>query len=310
MDRVNGARWVDIGDDRRGFRSQSLAAGIFGTEVTSDWLNAIQEELLTVIQQAGLEPDPDDWTQLYQALQLIFPNLSAYVTKSAVRSYLAMHPRVLTVSGKLAFTTGAGSVTLSAEQGFVFRGLFGFSTDDLATRTLATQPSKTYHVRIRHNDGTPALALKDLADAAYNPGALLETHPSFDTSYDDLFAARVTTDAANVPTVRPLVNMPSIEDEIVWSEDSFFNEGQQHAHALMELDWDLARTPIARPIIRDAGVTAGSDGDLRLHSAASSHGGALTGKDPENDFVTRYGMRCWVVYDGATYLELALGIRA
>ncbi|MGN6777561.1 hypothetical protein [Rhizobium sp.] len=69
MDRINGAGTIDIGGGRRGFRDENLVAGIEGTEVTALWLNAIQEELLAVIQDAGLAPSAEDWTLLLQALR-------------------------------------------------------------------------------------------------------------------------------------------------------------------------------------------------------------------------------------------------
>ena len=70
MDRVNGADWVNIGGGRRGFRSENAAAGISGTEVTAAWLNAVQENLLKVIEEAGLIPDITDWDLLWKALQV------------------------------------------------------------------------------------------------------------------------------------------------------------------------------------------------------------------------------------------------
>lgn len=68
MDRINGARTIDIGGGRRGFVGQNKAAGIAGTEVTSAYMNGLQEELLAIILDAGLAPDAADWTQLLQAL--------------------------------------------------------------------------------------------------------------------------------------------------------------------------------------------------------------------------------------------------
>lgn len=70
MDRVNGADYVDIGGGRRGFRSQNLAGGVSGTEVTAAWLNALQENILKVIEAAGLAPDINDWDLLWKALNL------------------------------------------------------------------------------------------------------------------------------------------------------------------------------------------------------------------------------------------------
>ncbi|MBW9072240.1 MULTISPECIES: DUF2793 domain-containing protein [Agrobacterium] len=71
MDRVNGADYIDIGGGRRGFRDEDLQNGITGTEVTALWLNMIQEEILKVISEAGLNPSDADWTQLWQALQIL-----------------------------------------------------------------------------------------------------------------------------------------------------------------------------------------------------------------------------------------------
>lgn len=71
MDRVNGADWVDIGGGKRGFRSQNAGAGIPGTEVTAAFLNNLQEELLKVIETAGLVANDADRTQLWQALNLM-----------------------------------------------------------------------------------------------------------------------------------------------------------------------------------------------------------------------------------------------
>ena len=71
MDRVNGADYVDIGGGRRGFRDEDLQNGIAGTEVTALWLNMTQEEILKVVTEAGLVPSEGDWTQLWQALQIL-----------------------------------------------------------------------------------------------------------------------------------------------------------------------------------------------------------------------------------------------
>ncbi len=71
MDRINGADTIDIGGGRRGFRDENLPAGAAGTEVTALFLNMVQEEILKVVTEAGLVPDEADWTQLWQALQIL-----------------------------------------------------------------------------------------------------------------------------------------------------------------------------------------------------------------------------------------------
>lgn len=71
MDRINGADTIDIGGGRRGFRDENLVAGAAGTEVTALFLNMVQEEILKVVTEAGIEPSEGDWTQLWQALQIL-----------------------------------------------------------------------------------------------------------------------------------------------------------------------------------------------------------------------------------------------
>lgn len=70
MDRINGANWIDIGGGRHGFRAQNKVAGLAGTVLAPEWLNAIQEEMAYVIETAGLALNGGDTTQLYQALRL------------------------------------------------------------------------------------------------------------------------------------------------------------------------------------------------------------------------------------------------
>ena len=71
MDRINGADTIDIGGDKRGFRDENVVGGLIGTEVTAAHMNAVQEEIMKVIEAAGLDPEVGDWTQLWQALQIL-----------------------------------------------------------------------------------------------------------------------------------------------------------------------------------------------------------------------------------------------
>lgn len=95
MDRVNGADWVDIGGGRRGFRGQNKAAGVSGTEVTAAFLNSVQEEILKVIEETGLDPSPDDMTQLWQALnRMILPGFAGRLAWLPVLSVTTAAPPV------------------------------------------------------------------------------------------------------------------------------------------------------------------------------------------------------------------------
>lgn len=69
MDRITHPTAVDIGGGRRGFQSKDTLAGVPGTVVTAAHLNAEQEELMAVIEKAGLVPSPAVLTQLARAIR-------------------------------------------------------------------------------------------------------------------------------------------------------------------------------------------------------------------------------------------------
>lgn len=72
MDRTQAANYVDIGGGKRGFRDRNLGTGVRGTTHSAADRNAVQEELMKLIEAAGLTPDPNDWGQVYEALKIIF----------------------------------------------------------------------------------------------------------------------------------------------------------------------------------------------------------------------------------------------
>lgn len=69
MDRTEGSNFIDIGGGRRGFQDQNAEAGVPGTRVTASYLNAIQEEIMAVIENAGLTADKANWQQLDAAIR-------------------------------------------------------------------------------------------------------------------------------------------------------------------------------------------------------------------------------------------------
>ncbi|WP_255435321.1 hypothetical protein [Rhodoferax sp. BLA1] len=66
MDRVNGAGHVG-----NMFVNEDVASSRPPTEVTPDWLNGVQEEILSVIEGAGLAPNRATVNQLLQAIRLL-----------------------------------------------------------------------------------------------------------------------------------------------------------------------------------------------------------------------------------------------
>ena len=72
MDRTSAAGYTDIGGGKRGYRDRNLGSGIPGTSIVAADKNAVQEEILAVIEAAGLTPASGDWDQLWEALNIHF----------------------------------------------------------------------------------------------------------------------------------------------------------------------------------------------------------------------------------------------
>lgn len=136
---------------------------------------------------------------------------------SAIGLSMPLRPEILNANATITAACTLGQVALAAGVSWVHRGLHKFSTDSFSAsaRTFATAASKVYHLRwyppghfLAPSATYPfgRLMLRDLADAGYNPTALTEADVAFDTSYDDMLIALVSTDAANNPTALPLRN--------------------------------------------------------------------------------------------------------
>lgn len=72
MDKINGAGHVG-----RQFVTEDAGTNRPPTEITADWLNAVQGELVAVIEGAGLALSSLDNTQLLQALEAMFAPIGA-----------------------------------------------------------------------------------------------------------------------------------------------------------------------------------------------------------------------------------------
>lgn len=71
MDRTNGANNIVVGGKRQ-FRDRDLDAGLRGTIVNAAHMNAVQEELMAVIEAAALTPSAENLGQLLQAMSLLY----------------------------------------------------------------------------------------------------------------------------------------------------------------------------------------------------------------------------------------------
>jgi hypothetical protein len=120
MDRINGANTIDIGGGRRGFRDRNAVGGLAGTEVTADFLNALQEEVLAVIAAASLAPDAGDLTQLLKSIRLLISDRYAVAGGTANALTAAFSPALPALVAGTAIklkiaTTNTGPATLVAD---------------------------------------------------------------------------------------------------------------------------------------------------------------------------------------------------
>jgi hypothetical protein len=88
------------------FQSGNPATGQLATIVDRDWANSIQEEIIKVIEVAGLTLDKADMTQLWQALQRLFP---PYVPPVPVNG-----SQVFTADGTFTFPAGVNAINVEA----------------------------------------------------------------------------------------------------------------------------------------------------------------------------------------------------
>lgn len=67
---LSATRAVDLfGVGKPGFKDGDLSSGILATDLTAAWFNGVQEELLAVIEAAGIAPTSANLTQLLLALR-------------------------------------------------------------------------------------------------------------------------------------------------------------------------------------------------------------------------------------------------
>lgn len=181
MDRIVHSSAVDIGGGRRGFRSKDTVAGLAGTVVTAGHMNATQEEMVAVIEKAGLIPDAGDLAQLVKAIRSQHLNFvpAAQVAGSANAVTLAFTPEF----GALSELVGVPIVHLAEADN---TGPMTVKVDSLAlvARTwadgtpLAAGDVKAGRLYVERFDGT-AFRLEGSRSTARLASALAEKQPVY-----------------------------------------------------------------------------------------------------------------------------------
>lgn len=194
-------------DPNAPYVDRNTPGAVSGSKIPAKAIEHPQREIMSVIEAAGIVPDKKKVDQLLEAIQALI-NASTggagdenYVLMTQARASLPIFPHVKTSTGTIpVVSAGDGQVRLPSGTNFLHRGIFNIVTVQMDFPTIA---NKTYHLRWNPTDG---FALKDLANASYNPGALADASPFFDSKYDDMLVSRVTTSGGNVATITNLVN--------------------------------------------------------------------------------------------------------
>jgi len=168
---------------------------------------------------------------------------------------LPIFPEITTNFGFLQFTTTTGQLVINTGQTWVHRGWNRYSSSNLSSgnRTFITSANKTYHLRWYppgYGPATPATSypsglyvMRDLADVTYNASALAENSSNFDTTYDDMLCAAISTSGSNVLTVQSLCNKAVLTGNIGANprDISSFPSGTEPSHYFnFSLTWSRA----------------------------------------------------------------------
>lgn len=122
MQRINTSSAVDIGGGNNGFTNGNPATSQPATDLSSDWCNAVQEEIANVIENASLALDENDNTQLHAAIVAL---IAANQTPSAPSGSVTWFAAATAPTGYLKANGAAISRTTYAALFAVIGTTFG-----------------------------------------------------------------------------------------------------------------------------------------------------------------------------------------
>ena len=172
--------------DNNRFTEGNPAAGVLATEVSADWLNAVQEEIVGVITAAGMEPqtaETEDYTQLAAAIARLILDAG---NLGAPPGQVAMFAGDAAPNGWLAMN--GATVSRAA-----YPNLWAFAqtSGNLAASEGAKQPGQ-----FGPGDGSTTFSLPDVQGyffRAWNPGSGIDGGRAFGSEQQDAFQGHVHT---------------------------------------------------------------------------------------------------------------------
>lgn len=260
--------------------------GELDLELWNGLLRQLHAELNSIRIAGGIVGSQGDDTITLQAIQALIAAATGggtatdYILMSQARSRLPIFPEVNTADGSFGITSPSnGTIRVPAGVSFLHRGVYLLTS---SLTDLATVGSKTYHVRWRSTTG---FGIYDVSDPTYNPSALLETNAFFDSSFDDMLIARVTTTSGNIPTITNLLNKARLaySSEVRRSLPAALNWTTLSASAI-GLNWARTPLPFFIALTEVRSENSGPDGD-----PMPSNKGILRGMGARLVNESRYG---------------------
>ena len=281
---------------------KGFQCGVADNHLFNGLLFALQSEINAVLTAGGITPSDSDFTQLYQAIDALISAATGgtpagYILESQARTRLPIYPQTISTDGVLNVSSPAtGTVRVPSGVSFLHRGI-GLETT--TQEDFATTASKTYHVRWLYGTG---YSLNDLADSGYNPSVLAETDTSFDSTFDDILFARVTTNSSNVATITNLANLARLTLVNNVAGTNFTKSGINQASCQLSQTLNWARTPTTQSFYLVNGGNTGTvnDKDVAVYDYSSNGNliGEVGGPTSLSSYpVTRYNSQFRYMWD-------------
>jgi hypothetical protein len=207
------------------FVAEDLVLGRQPTQITADWMNAIQGELVNIVLAAGLSLNPANNAQVLEALNYLIRN-------NLIMSLTSLdYPTICTATNKANVTTSidavGGKVTLAAADKIELGKAVGTNGVMMLDATTAfVSPSlavsSTYYLRCMYVGDTLTFYVQKGTDSDAIPTGLVGTvngasGGGFDSTVLDMLVAKIVTGTVGtIPTVTPLANAKNLEASITF----------------------------------------------------------------------------------------------
>lgn len=290
-------------------KANGFACGPADQTLFNGMFHRIEAELGDLITFAGLVPTDAQYNQVRLAVQALIAAATGggepedYVLINQLTARLPIFPELQTADGRMNITSPAnGTVRVPGGLTLLHRGVNPIVTVQTDFNTVS---SRTYHLRWNPTDG---LNLQHLGNNIYNPDGLAEDNVFFDSKYDDVLLARVTTSSTNVPTITPLANKSQLTFEglVLGTGGQLISQNGSRWNFLQNLNWARRPTTFSIAVARNStGPGLADDHDFNI---------SLLGTNPESSAtfidVNRYRWQNTIMRDGSQDLDMHFSARA